>query len=45
MLKVSPNYKELFQLTILEGRFFDNDIDRSRENKIVINEAAKSIGI
>lgn len=41
MLKVSPNYKELFQLTLLEGRFFDNDIDRSRENKIVINEAAK----
>tara|TARA_R110001592_G_C13193089_1_gene753840 strand:+ start:70985 stop:73216 length:2232 start_codon:yes stop_codon:yes gene_type:complete len=41
MLQVSPNYEELFNLKLIEGRFFDNDIDRSRENKIVINEAAK----
>lgn len=40
MLRVSPNYDKLFGLKLVEGRFFDNDIDRSRGNKIVINEAA-----
>ncbi len=38
---VSPSYLELLGLQIIEGRFFDPEMDQSREDKVVINEAAK----
>jgi putative ABC transport system permease protein len=41
VLTVHPGYMKLLGLKISEGRFFDDQKDKSRENKIVINEAAK----
>jgi putative ABC transport system permease protein len=41
VLTVQPGYVQLLGLKISEGRFFDELKDKSRENKIVINEAAK----
>lgn len=37
----TPNFKELFELQLLEGRFFSEELDQSRETKVVINKAAK----
>jgi putative ABC transport system permease protein len=37
----SPDYEKVLGLKLLEGRFFDKNRDRSRENKVVINETAK----
>jgi len=46
MLVVGPTYQNLFKLKLTEGRFFDVEKDKSRENKVVINEAArKFLGI
>lgn len=41
MLMVSPNYEKLLGLKLLEGRFFDDNMDPSHDTKVVINEAAK----
>jgi len=41
ILVVSPLHQKLFKLKLTEGRFFDAEKDKSRENKVVINEAAK----
>ncbi len=41
VLTVYPNHPLLLGLKITEGRFFDNKKDKSREFKVVINEAAK----
>lgn len=41
MLVVTPNYDKLLELKVIEGRFFDIQKDKSRESKVVINEAAK----
>lgn len=41
VLAVHPGYMKLLGLKISEGRFFDDQKDKSRENKIVINDAAK----
>ena len=40
-LVTTPNYLKVFNLDILEGRFFDKNRDKEREHKIVINETAK----
>lgn len=40
-LVVTPNYLKVLGLNILEGRFFDKNRDKQREQKIVINQAAK----
>ena len=40
-LSVTPEYFKLFGLTMIEGRFFDRERDKSRGNQVVINEAAK----
>ncbi|QGY44683.1 FtsX-like permease family protein [Maribellus comscasis] len=40
-LVVTPGYTKLLGLKILEGRFFDFDKDKSYDEKVVINEAAK----
>jgi putative ABC transport system permease protein len=41
VLTVHPAYLKLLGLKISEGRFFDDQKDISRGNKVVINEAAK----
>tara|TARA_R110002049_G_scaffold261458_2_gene437571 strand:+ start:120 stop:2498 length:2379 start_codon:yes stop_codon:yes gene_type:complete len=41
MLLVTPNYGKVLGLEIVEGRFFDRELDRSRGVRVVINEAAK----
>ncbi len=41
-LGVTPGYDELLGLDIVEGRFFDEERDRSRESKVVINQSAKN---
>jgi putative ABC transport system permease protein len=41
ILIVHPGYSNLLGLKMNEGRFFDAQIDQSRGNKIIINEAAK----
>jgi putative ABC transport system permease protein len=41
ILVVHPDYLKLLGLKISEGRFFDSRKDKSRADKIVINEAAK----
>jgi putative ABC transport system permease protein len=40
-LFVQPDYLKVLGLKLSEGRFFDVQKDKSRSNKIVINEAAK----
>lgn len=40
-LTVSPEYANLLGLQILEGRFFNREMDQDRCKKVVINEAAK----
>jgi putative ABC transport system permease protein len=41
ILAVYPSSQKLFGLELTEGRFFDAAKDKSREPKVVINEAAK----
>ena len=46
LLSITSEFDKLYGLEIVEGRFFDPEIDRSRENKVVINEQAmKFFGI
>ena len=40
---VTPNALNLYGLKVVEGRFFDREIDQDRQQKIVINEAAKKV--
>jgi|WetSurSiteA1Bulk_404760.scaffolds.fasta_scaffold00109_4 putative ABC transport system permease protein len=40
-LFVQPDYLQVLGLQLSEGRFFDAKLDKSRANRIVINEAAK----
>lgn len=42
MMVVDPSYADLLNLEVLEGRFFSDSLDKSRQQKIVINEAAKA---
>ncbi len=45
-ITVTPEYANLLGLELVEGRFFNRDIDKSRDEKLVINEAAmKNWGI
>nr|WP_319271209.1 ABC transporter permease [uncultured Draconibacterium sp.] len=39
-LTATPEYADLLGLELVEGRFFDRDRDKSRDEKLVINEAA-----
>ncbi|WP_319591812.1 ABC transporter permease [uncultured Draconibacterium sp.] len=39
-LTVTPEYANLLGLKLVEGRFFDRDRDKSRDEKLIINEAA-----
>lgn len=36
-----PEFIDMYGLQISEGRFFDREKDKDRDNKVVINEAAK----
>jgi len=40
-LYVTPSYMSVYKLELVEGRFFDKEKDKSRQLKLVINEAAK----
>ena len=40
---VAPGYEKLLDLEILEGRFFDEKRDTDKQQKVVINEAAKRL--
>ena len=40
-LDITPEYMKVLGLTVVEGRFFERDRDKSRGQKVVINEAAK----
>ena len=40
MMTVDPKYADLLKLEVLRGRFFSDSLDRSRENTVVVNEAA-----
>jgi putative ABC transport system permease protein len=42
-LTVTPSYATLFDLVLVDGRFFDAQIDKSREPKVVINQAAQRL--
>ena len=41
VLVVTPGYFKLLGLELTTGRFFDSRVDKSRQKKVVINEAAK----
>jgi putative ABC transport system permease protein len=43
LLSINFNYHKLFDLKLVEGRFFDTNVDQSRNQKLVINEAAKRL--
>lgn len=38
---LTPSFYDLYGLKLAEGRFFDNNMDKDREDKVVINEAAQ----
>ena len=40
-LNVTPSYINIYDFELVEGRFFDKEKDKSRQLKLVINEAAK----
>ena len=40
-MSLTPNFDSLYNLKVLEGRFFDEKRDQSRANKVIINESAK----
>ena len=40
IISIAPNYENVFELKIKEGRFFNKELDHDREQKVVINEAA-----
>jgi len=41
-MSVDPNYKALFGIEMVEGRFYADSLDRRDDLKLVINEAAKA---
>lgn len=41
IITISPNYEKVLGLEMVEGRFFDAELDQSRGKRVVINEAAK----
>lgn len=38
---LTPSFCDLYGLKVTEGRFFDSNMDKDREQKVVINETAK----
>ena len=40
LMVADPRMADLLDIKILKGRFFSDSLDRSRQNKVVINEAA-----
>lgn len=39
-IRVDPGYQRVFDLEVLEGRFFSDSLDQNNDLKVVINEAA-----
>lgn len=42
MMSVDPGFNQVLDIEIVEGRFFADSLDKDRQPKLVINEAAKS---
>lgn len=40
LMSLEPQYEEVLGLKVVEGRFFSDSLDRSRQHKVVINKAA-----
>jgi putative ABC transport system permease protein len=40
LMSVTPESINIFDFEMIEGRFFDRNLDKSRDNKVIINEAA-----
>ncbi len=40
LMTLEPTYQEILGLEMIKGRFFSDSLDRSRQHKVVINEAA-----
>ncbi len=40
MMSLEPSYKDILGLEVIKGRFFADSLDKSRQHKVVINEAA-----
>ncbi|MBO3698581.1 ABC transporter permease [Roseivirga sp. E12] len=40
LMTLEPTYQEILGLEVVKGRFFSDSLDRSRQHKVVINEAA-----
>ncbi|MEQ8473443.1 MAG: ABC transporter permease [Marinoscillum sp.] len=40
LMTVDPGFKSLLNLEVVQGRFFNDSLDGSRGNKVVLNEAA-----
>ncbi|OEK01822.1 hypothetical protein BFP97_09975 [Roseivirga sp. 4D4] len=40
MISLEPTYKDILGLEVVKGRFFTDSLDKSRQHKVVINEAA-----
>jgi len=43
VMVIDPNYAELLDIDIVKGRFFSDSLDRSRQQKVVINKAAMEL--
>lgn len=39
-MSLEPTYKDILGLEVVKGRFFSDSLDKSRQHKVVINEAA-----
>lgn len=40
LMTLESTYSEILDLEVIQGRFFSDSLDRSRQHKVVINEAA-----
>ena len=40
-LTTTPNFAKLYEIEVIEGRFFDRNLDEDRDQKVVINEKAR----
>ncbi len=41
ILRVNPGHINVFDFEMVEGRFFNSELDQESDSKVVINEAAK----
>ena len=39
-ISITPNFEDLYGMEVVEGRFFNREMDKDRQQKVVINESA-----